>query len=129
MGDENKYFCDECKEKVEAERYTLIICFKRFSWNYETMKRMKKNDWVNCPLTLDIPIKSDKIGKYVLYAAVIHSGRSAEFGHYYTIGRESNDMNGSGQWFMFNDRRVTLSDYEKLCKLSRNYTTDVPYML
>ena len=49
---DNKYFCEKCNDKVEAQRFTeivcppkhLIICFKRFSWNYETMKRVKKND-------------------------------------------------------------------------------------
>ena len=106
----------------------LCVCLLdiiRLSFRYK--------QWVNCPLTLDIPISDgkecNKMVKYVLYAAVIHSGRSAEFGHYYTIGRHSYDTDEKGKWFMFNDRRVTLSDYEKLCKVSKYYNTDVPYLL
>ena len=134
---DNKYFCDECNAKVEAQRYTtiinppkhLIICFKRFSWNYQTMKRTKKSDWVNCPLTLELPIK-DNTQKYVLYAAVIHSGRSAEFGHYYTIGRYIKNINiDNDKWYMFNDRIVSISAYDKLCSVSHIYKTDVPYLL
>ena len=133
---DNKYFCNKCNKKVEAQRYTeivnppkhLIICFKRFSWNYKTMKRIKKNDWVNCPLTLNLPIIINNKVKYLLYAAVIHSGTSAEFGHYYTIGRHDNN-NNNNNWFMFNDQMVSISTYDKLCKLSHIYNTDVPYLL
>merc|ERR1712176_1412742 len=76
--------------------------------------------------------------KYLLYSAVIHSGRSAEFGHYYTIGRhvkkslKAYNENGeidNGIWYMFNDRNVSMSTYDKLCKVSHYYRTDVPYLL
>ena len=56
-----------------------------------------------------------KQAEYVLYAVVVHSGQSAEYGHYYTIGRhckqavqlakDKGEMN-TGDWFMFNDRLI-----------------------
>ena len=127
--------------------------------------------WVNCPLTLDIPIAVDsenvmelseeedddnmdiddqndndngnhrndnnkRMVKYLLYAAVIHSGRSAEFGHYYAIGRHVkkalksyHENRATDKWYMFNDRSVSISTYDKLCKVSHMYKTDVPYLL
>jgi len=153
LDGENQYLCSQCNIKVDAQRYTeivnppkhLIICFKRFSWNYQTQKRNKKNDWVNCPLSLQIPIVSDGHAggdrtqiTYVLYATVIHSGRSAEFGHYYTIGRHVKNAvkaynkdadNDSGVWYMFNDRLTSVSNYAKLCNVSHIYKNDVPYLL
>jgi len=168
---ENMYFCSECGHKVVAQRSLqivhapkhLILCFKRFSWNFKTMKRIKRNEAVNCPLTLELPIhprhenskqrlKADlnadpmdieekeiecESAKYVLYSAVIHSGKSAEFGHYYTIGRHVEDSLasyhggrvGQGTWFMFNDRTVSKSSYNALCGVSQFYKSDVPYIL
>eukprot|EP01083_Nonionella_stella_P028064 77290_1 len=148
---DNKYFCDKCNGKVCAQRYTeiveapqhLIICFKRFSWNYTTMKRCKKSDVVDCPLQLRLDVCCQeeeeemkqiehKTVQYVLYSVVIHSGKSAEYGHYYTIGRPSTTAaceSQNSKWFMFNDRSVSISDYDKLCKVSTYYKNDVPYLL
>ena len=49
---DNMYFCSECGRKVVAQRTIeiahapkhLILCFKRFSWNLQTMKRTKRNE-------------------------------------------------------------------------------------
>ena len=57
---ENKYFCSECGHKVVAERTIeivhapkhLMLCFKRFSWNLKTMKRLKLNEVRSLSLSL-----------------------------------------------------------------------------
>ena len=49
LDGDNKYLCSKCGIKVKAERYVnikytskyLIICFKRFSWDFQTNKRHK----------------------------------------------------------------------------------------
>ena len=79
-----------------------------------------------------------KQSKYILYGAIIHSGKSAEFGHYYTIARNSqtamkdyysNTDITNTKWHLFNDTRVSDSSYNAIQKLSKTYNNDVPYML
>ncbi|ETO22948.1 hypothetical protein RFI_14245 [Reticulomyxa filosa] len=139
----------------------LVVCLKRFTWDIKLGKRGKILDPVSCPPTLSIFTTSQSLSpsfsslsvqkdstekehsndivehKYVLYAAVVHSGQSAEFGHYYTIARHSScaiDMYlkqtpEAGDWFMFNDSIVSKSSYRNLCSLGNLWKTDVPYML
>ena len=102
---------------------------------------------VDCPvvLTIDRDI-SDKQNnakvEYILYAAVVHNGSEVQFGHYYTFARHSDDalqcyknyINnkynkkylGGGNWYRFDDERVTKSSYNALNSLSYH---DTPYML
>lgn len=155
LNGENAYFCDKCDTKVTAKRYLsiahapkhLIICLKRFQWNFRTMKRKKIMDWIQIPLVLHLPqsAESAQSTTYVLYASVIHSGACAEFGHYFTIGRhvsdavnayndhendmknDSKDDHSHHKWFLFNDSMVSFVDYDQY--RTRSKTTDVPYML
>ncbi len=73
------------------------------------MKRIPKNDWVNCPLTLDLPVNDsiDSVtGKYndnyknesdmdIAYESDIYyiQRKSEEFGHYYIIDIQENQLN------------------------------------
>eukprot|EP00497_Spongosphaera_streptacantha_P004974 TRINITY_DN5911_c0_g1_i1.p2 TRINITY_DN5911_c0_g1~~TRINITY_DN5911_c0_g1_i1.p2 ORF type:complete len:147 (-),score=24.65 TRINITY_DN5911_c0_g1_i1:182-622(-) len=92
---------------------------------------------------------------YVLYAAIVHSGTSAQHGHYYCIGRSSSraqremqaalvrDRDAAGDsmpvpakdslpghdWWQFNDSSVTPSTHEALDQITNYFQNDVPYIL
>ena len=75
--------------------------------------------------------------QYILYGAIIHSGKSAEFGHYYSIARNSseaineytNNNKKESKWYMFNDSRVSNSSFKSISNLKKYFKNDVPYML
>eukprot|EP01084_Bolivina_argentea_P257924 434632_1 len=156
LTDDNKYKCDKCKKIVDAMRYfkimeapqNLIICLKRMEWkcNKYRIEPVKNSKFIKCPLTVSLPVENDdeKIEyklmneKYLLYGAVIHSGISTQCGHYYSIGRHTNNAIKSynesildnNKWYKFDDTNVTMSTYEKLCKSNEYYGShDVPYLL
>lgn len=59
---DNQYLCTKCNKKVDAKKglklvtvpYLLMLQLKRFDFDYETMQRIKLNDRVEFPLTLDM---------------------------------------------------------------------------
>ena len=59
---DNAYYCERCGKKVTAYKRqniknlpnTLIIVLKRFEFNYDTMKRIKVNDYCEFPNELDL---------------------------------------------------------------------------
>jgi len=85
--------------------------------------------------------------RYVLYAAIIHSGRSFQYGHYYVIGRPSHSARDSilhgdkrdpvssgsggdnGDWHLFNDSSVTRTSLQMLENIAKAFPNDVPYAL
>ena len=126
-----------------------MIQLKRFEFNVETLTRTKILEFVNCPLSLVLPNTQGETAKfvYVLYAAVVHSGKNGIAGHYFTVGRHVTDavqdyqestQNGEveqkrskSKWFNFNDSSVTFCGYSKLRESSQQWKTvgAVPYML
>eukprot|EP00483_Globobulimina_turgida_P003033 UN03038 len=118
---------------------------------------------VDCPLLLQIErdiqdCSNHVIVPYILYAVVVHHGHNAQFGHYYSICRHSDDalkcynyrnnksqninlsndikeqqqndniynrLDG-GNWYKFDDERVTKSSYKQVKSLPYH---DTPYML
>lgn len=65
---------------------------------------------------------------YVLYTVVLHSGLSAEHGHYYAYARHS--LSGSAQtWRRFNDSDVAPSTFADFSAITRSFRSDVPYLL
>lgn len=122
---ENAYQCDHCEAKVRAVRRVclkhlpnfLIIALRRFEFDFETMNRVKLNDFCEFPLDIDLEpytqegldkldkekgtgnMKrfSDDYYKYKLRGIVIHAG-TAENGHYYSYIQDQ-----FKKWFEFND--------------------------
>ena len=86
----------------------LIFVLKRFEFNYETMKRVKINDYYEFPLELDMTKyisekKNDvNLNKYKLKSVVVHMGHS-EGGHYYAFIKNKND-----NWYEYNDTNHTI---------------------
>ena len=62
MNGDNCIFCPECQKKfpaIKSQNFKtlprmLIFVLKRFEFNYDTMKRVKINDYYEFPLELDM---------------------------------------------------------------------------
>ena len=126
MNEDNCILCPKCNKKKPAIKSQciktlprmLMFVLKRFEFNFETMKKIKINDYYEFPLELDmnkytdeyINNKNDKQNnKYNLKAVVVHQGFS-EGGHYYAFIKD----NLSQEWYQFNDTRVNKFDINEL---------------
>ena len=88
----NKFFCDFCCCKQEAERKTLIklspqvlIChLKRFKYSEEYRRYTKLNYRVAFPsqLKLENTLNYNEDLLYELYAIIVHLGPGFQYGHY-----------------------------------------------
>ncbi|OQR97706.1 ubiquitin domain containing protein, partial [Thraustotheca clavata] len=103
---DNAYYCELDKRKVRALKRvclktlppTLVIHLKRFEFDYDTMEKVKLNDFLEFPMELDMyPYTSDCLGAsvdgkianngqelYSLMGIVVHTGTS-DTGHYYSF--------------------------------------------
>ncbi|KAG0049367.1 Ubiquitin carboxyl-terminal hydrolase 38 [Gryganskiella cystojenkinii] len=119
-----------------------------------TVRRVK----INTPVLLSASIQfEDVIAKqqhnqgqhptyvqYDLYAVVVHTGESANHGHYYTYARDtvSQDnaivpttengaaqVTSNGQWLLYNDTSVSLSSFDAVEQAAKSRAADTPYVL
>ena len=120
MNGDNCIFCPECNNKfpaVKSQNFKnlprmLIFVLKRFEFNYDTMRKVKINDYYEFPLELNMSkYISDKnnsndpnLNKFKLKSVVVHMG-NCEGGHYYAYIRTK-----KGQWYEFNDTQVVPFD-------------------
>ncbi|CAJ1086145.1 uncharacterized protein LOC117807073 isoform X2 [Xyrichtys novacula] len=108
---ENRLYCDKCDAKrdatvrcvIKTNPEVLMLLLKRFELDYSTKTLVKNNCNVSFPHTLTIPENQ----LYELYAVVDHVG-DLRSGHYTSTIKSSED----GRWYMFDDGRVTLLDYQ-----------------
>ena len=124
MNENNKIFCPKCNKKISAVKSQnfktlprmLIFVLKRFEFNYDTMKKVKINDYYEFPFELDMTkyiseTKKDvDLNMYTLKSVVVHMG-NCEGGHYYAFIKSEGE-----QWYEFNDTQVTPSNIESLKK-------------
>ncbi|XP_037506037.1 ubiquitin carboxyl-terminal hydrolase 35 isoform X4 [Rhipicephalus sanguineus] len=101
MEGENRYHCSVCGTLRDARRTValaepprhLVLTLMRFSYDGVTGTRAKILREVVFPQTLALPsncgLGSNQQPTYILYAVVVHSGTSADRGHYYTYARYS----------------------------------------
>jgi len=101
----------------------MIMTFKRFEFDLDTMQRIKVNDYYEFPTSLDMTkytqeylSKAAKGGEfklknpvdyynYELVGVVVHNG-TADSGHYYSYIKEQERFEENDQWFEFNDTWV-----------------------
>eukprot|EP00742_Colponemidia_sp_Colp-10_P009277 GILJ01010105.1.p1 GENE.GILJ01010105.1~~GILJ01010105.1.p1 ORF type:complete len:842 (-),score=85.70 GILJ01010105.1:121-2559(-) len=143
---DNAYMCEYCQTKQDARRRHsisrfpsyLIITLNRFWYDLTSSTRRKLLCNVDYPVTLRLPVGSQQLSEepadqvaYEIYAVIVHSGTSAEHGHYYCFAHEpSNNIQPSNaQWFLFNDGDVSKSSLESIQMLSRRFPSDLAYML
>jgi len=128
---ENQYFCEQCDRKVDAVKQdyyyrlpnVLIFHLCRAYYNVNSDKREKLQNKIVFPLT-DLRMdryslegedtESDLV--YDLVAALVHTGRSMNRGHYiaYCYRRDTQ------RWLKFDDVRVTITS-EKTVRESKAY--------
>uniref|UniRef100_A0A2K6EH76 Ubiquitin carboxyl-terminal hydrolase n=1 Tax=Propithecus coquereli TaxID=379532 RepID=A0A2K6EH76_PROCO len=113
LDGENAYHCGSCLKKVPASKSlnlhtaskVLIFVLKRFS-DITGNKIAKEVQYPEC---LDMrPYMSQQKGGpllYLLYAVLVHAGRSCESGHYFCYVKA-----GNGQWCKMDDAKVTVCD-------------------
>ena len=199
---EDKYFCEECNECVDAHKSyyiknlppVLMLTISRFYFNQKVGRRYKKMGQLILPLefmvphrhfvgynnnvdvgvgvdTLDphphpdpeadnlseeetkdymseeesVPMETGSEGPlYELYGAVIHSGVSAHFGHYYSIMRESESDSDetppnenpavntntlpTSHWWVLNDANTFRVDLSFISSIYDKHPEDTPYI-
>ena len=113
MDGENKINCEECNTKRICHKHLLlkslpnilVICLKRFEFDYETMLKFKLNKYLEFPFHLNmkdymIENHKEKCTEYDLTGIVVHNGVS-DFGHYYDLIKGPDN-----KWYKFNDENV-----------------------
>nr|XP_037285253.1 ubiquitin carboxyl-terminal hydrolase 38-like isoform X3 [Rhipicephalus microplus] len=156
MEGENRYHCSVCGTLRDACRTValaepprhLVLTLMRFSYDGVTGTRAKILREVAFPQLLELPsncgLDSSQQPTYVLYAVVVHSGTSADRGHYYTYARYSSQESLSPRksvyrsgtpdplckrWYLFNDSRVSAASYASLQGLTCRFPRDTAYVL
>ena len=145
LSDETAYYCEVCAIKVTAARRTvilkdpqhLVVTLNRFKFDAATMRQHKilTPVHVNQDISLSVTASggSGVMGErlYQLYAVVMHSGSTPEFGHYYTVCKSSSDDSGNagGDWLLCNDASVTALTAAAAQREMDGVGIATPYML
>lgn len=121
---DNAYFSEEAGYKVDAVKRTcvsrlpetLIFVLKRFEFDFDTMQKVKVNDFCEFPMHLNmypytkegVDSGSDGVGgvefEYELCGVVLHAG-VADSGHYSSLVKVVED-DKRAEWYEFNDSLV-----------------------
>jgi len=140
LKDDDKYSCDTCQKlsdlaiqrlHLEIIPENLIIILNRFEYNRSLQMRFKINTHVQLYEQLDFGTifgtsQKMKGNSYDMYAIIVHSGVSAEAGHYYTFAR---DLQNNGVWILFNDKIVLkLKDFN-IHNYFKENVSETPYMI
>ena len=126
---ENKYRCDKCMKLCDAQRIIkilhaptyLILILKHFRYDFDTRLRTKLRHKVMYNEIIQLPVSTPSTESYQLYAAVVHSGYSMDYGHYFTYARDSKQ-----NWYKFNDSYVSQTTFNDFKDLK---PPDTPYIL
>ncbi|XP_029035375.2 ubiquitin carboxyl-terminal hydrolase 35 [Osmia bicornis bicornis] len=129
---ENKYRCDKCMKLCDAQRIIkilhaptyLILILKHFRYDFDTRPRTKLRHKVMYNEHIQLPVSTPlctTTETYQLYAAVVHSGYSMDYGHYFTYARDSKQ-----NWYKFNDSYVSQTTFNDFKELK---PPDTPYIL
>ncbi|XP_063986835.1 ubiquitin carboxyl-terminal hydrolase 35 [Diachasmimorpha longicaudata] len=129
---DNKYRCDKCMKLCDAQRIIkhlrapahLILTLKHFHYDTESRLRTKLRHKVRYNEKIQLEVSTPMASQtetYQLYAAVVHSGYSMDYGHYFTYARDSMQ-----NWYKFNDSYVSKTTLDEFKGLE---PPDTPYIL
>eukprot|EP00933_Yihiella_yeosuensis_P044225 TRINITY_DN39331_c0_g1_i1.p1 TRINITY_DN39331_c0_g1~~TRINITY_DN39331_c0_g1_i1.p1 ORF type:complete len:316 (-),score=52.67 TRINITY_DN39331_c0_g1_i1:53-889(-) len=124
--------CPRCQSKQQAGKWCeivsppqhLCVCLNRFTFSMEKMDYIKEKTPVSVSGIL-------KIGpfEYQLYMVIVHTGKDATSGHYYAIGRRSEQV-GQEEWFVMDDSQIKPTDLSILSgQIDEKKKDDNPYVL
>ncbi|XP_063244831.1 ubiquitin carboxyl-terminal hydrolase 35 isoform X2 [Bacillus rossius redtenbacheri] len=136
---DNRYWCEKCGGLRDATRslavldapYHLLLTLKHFRYDSARRQRTKLLHRVTYSGRVSVPVVGDgrarRCESYRLYAAVVHSGKSMDSGHYYTYALDdAHALDGCDRWFEFNDDVVLARSVDSL---SQWHLADTPYIL
>ncbi|GAA0174954.1 cysteine protease [Lithospermum erythrorhizon] len=114
----NKYKCENCKKLVSARKQmsilqapnVLVIQLKRFEGVYGG--KIDKSIAFEEVLVLSsymCKASQDPNPEYTLFGTIVHSGFSADTGHYYAYIKDA-----MGRWYCCNDSFVSLSSLKEV---------------
>jgi len=132
LGADNLLQCDQCQMKQQAGKWSeimsppmhLCIQLNRFNYDVKSMSFSKEKT----PIRIDGTIR---IGPYVydLYHVILHTGKDASSGHYYSIGSRAEDYSGGPKpWVLMDDSQMKPADMSLLSGAS-DKKDDNPYVL
>ena len=139
-----QYQCDVCgglrdacrsKRMVKAP-LVLILSAMRFGYDVVKSAPTKNCAAVTFGAEIVLPVFGDAEGespvavRYDLYAIIVHSGKSASYGHYYSYCAASAFQSAAPtrEWFRFNDEKVTNCTWDDVQVAEDTFRTDVPYI-
>ncbi|KAL7678562.1 putative Zinc finger, RanBP2-type, Zinc finger, UBR-type, ubiquitin specific protease, MABP [Plasmopara halstedii] len=166
LGGDNALLCDVCQKKTESRTHTvifeppehLIITLKRMYYDWNQQKACKYLHDVRFPTLLSLPSlteeeenavyghtddesprvsQQNKFRHYGLYGVLVHSGLTANSGHYFSFCRESDESTRQlhledsplSPWIKFNDTKVERSSWKEINRLVSNTVSDTVYLL
>lgn len=134
MINDDKLFCDTCKERTDSKRFelllslpqVLIVQFMSFEVRNGVVGKIQNTVDVPMELKLNTAGSTSIETKYILHAAVMHHGKDISSGHYSSVVR-----NSDGTFFLCDDHRVeAMSKWEKeQCFASSQNGKYSPYIL
>nr|KAE8937147.1 hypothetical protein PF009_g12943 [Phytophthora fragariae] len=166
LGGDNALSCSVCERKTESRTHTvifeppehLIITLKRMSYDWNQQKACKCLHDVSFPAFLTLPSltaeeelavydsangdstrakQQNQSRHYGLYGVLVHSGLTANSGHYYSFCRESDESTRQlhledstlSPWIKFNDTKVERSNWKEINRLVASTVSDTVYLL
>ena len=129
----------------------LIVHVNRSKWDVEKGQLVKDTRSIEFDPILELPGKSnswpDEIKnmskasisgssrRYGLYGIVVHSGTTANSGHYYSYARQSSAVDlhlresPSSPWFCFNDTNISVTKWSTMTKDIKRKKNHSAYLL
>ncbi|EQC34756.1 hypothetical protein SDRG_07566 [Saprolegnia diclina VS20] len=149
------FTCGQCHARAESRVHStivsppshLILTLKRMHYDWKLQKTCKSLHDVSFPPCLALPpleaadavvlgaSEDDLPRGYGLYAVLVHSGVSANSGHYYSYCRDSSsghlDLNDddAAPWIKFNDTTLAVSSWAEMNQAMTTSVSDSVYLL
>ncbi|KAF9313501.1 Ubiquitin carboxyl-terminal hydrolase 38 [Podila horticola] len=132
---DNTYFCDKCQSLQAATRFSmlgalphnLIVSLNRFEFDIKRSRRVKMNIPIYLSESIQVRVQESQDALvYDLYGVVIHSGESANHGHYYTYAKEQDEPGSVGAWLLYNDTSISQSFFGGMQQALKSSRDDTP---